>query len=76
MRLVSQSEHAALGLVQKAHVHILKSLACQIAKLEAAICAKIKSMPDFAERAEISAGSCRDERCKPRCRDAGAWPGK
>ena len=53
IRLVSQSEHAAPGLVQKAHAHILKSLACEIARLEAAICAKIKSMPDFAERAEI-----------------------
>lgn len=55
MRLVSQSEHAAPGLVQKAHAHILKSLASELAKLEAAICAKIKSMPDFAERAEIIA---------------------
>jgi len=53
MRLVSQSEHAAPGLVQKAHAHILKSLGSELAKLEAAICAKIKSMPDFAERAEI-----------------------
>ena len=52
-RLVSQSEHAAPGLVQKAHAHILKSLASQLARLEAAICTKIKSMPDFAERAEI-----------------------
>ena len=53
MRLVSQSEHAAPGLVQKAHAHILKSLASEITKLEAAISAKIKSTPDFAERAEI-----------------------
>jgi transposase len=53
MRLVSQSEHAAPGLVQKAHAHILKSLASEIAKLEAAICAKVKSTPDFAERVEI-----------------------
>ncbi len=53
MRLVSQSEHAASGLVQKAHAHVLKSLACEIAKLEAAICAKVKSTSDFAERAEI-----------------------
>ena len=53
IRLVSQSEHAAPGLVQKAHAHVLKSLASEIAKLEAAICAKIKSVPDFAERAEI-----------------------
>jgi transposase len=53
MRLVSQSEHAAPGLVQKAHAHLMKSLASEIAKLEAAISAKIKSTPDFAERAEI-----------------------
>src|ERR1700738_1905583 len=53
MRLVSQSEHAAPGLVQKAHVQIMKSLASEMAKLEAAISAKIKSTPDFAERAEI-----------------------
>src|SRR6202166_3758783 len=53
MRLVSQSEHAAPRLVQKAHAHILKSLAVEIAKIEVAICAKIKSVPDFAERAEI-----------------------
>ncbi len=53
MRLESQSEHAAPGLVRKAHSHVLKSLASQIAKLEAAISAKIKSTPDFAERAEI-----------------------
>jgi transposase len=53
MRLENQSEHAALGLVQKAHAHILKSLASEIAKLETAISAKIKSAPDFAERAEI-----------------------
>jgi transposase len=53
MRLENQSEHAAPGLVQKAHAHVLKSLASEIAKLEAAISAKIKSTPDFAERAEI-----------------------
>jgi transposase len=46
MRLVSQSEHAAPGLVQKAHAHILKSLASEIAKLDAAICAKVKSTLD------------------------------
>jgi transposase len=53
IRLQSQSEHAAPRLVQKARAHVLKSLASAIAKLEAAISAKIKSMPDFAERAEI-----------------------
>lgn len=52
-RLESQSEHAAPGLVQKAHARVLKSLACELAKLEVTICAKIKSTPDFAERAEI-----------------------
>src|ERR1700731_4695511 len=52
-RLQSQNEHAAPRLVQKAHAHILKSLAVEIAKIEGAICAKIKSVPDFAERAEI-----------------------
>jgi transposase len=55
MRLVSRSEHVAPGLVQKAHARLLKSLASEIAKLEAAISAKIKSTPDFAERAEIIA---------------------
>jgi transposase len=53
MRLEGQSEHAAPGLVQKAHACILKSLANEIAKLEAAISAKVKSSPDLTERAEI-----------------------
>ena len=52
-RLQSQNEHAVPGPVQKAHARILKSLAAEIAKLEAAIAAKIKATPDFAERAEI-----------------------
>ena len=52
-RLQSQNEHAVPGPVQKAHARILKSLAAEIAKLEAAITAKIKATPDFAERAEI-----------------------
>jgi transposase len=52
-RLQSQNEHAAPGPVQKAHARILKSLAAEIAKLEAAISAKINATPDFAERAEI-----------------------
>lgn len=53
IRLGGQNEHAALGLAQKAHARILKSLASEIAKLEAAISTKIRSMPDFAERAVI-----------------------
>lgn len=52
-RLQSQNEHAVPGPVQKAHARILKSLAAEIAKLEAAISAKVKATPDFAERAEI-----------------------
>ena len=52
-RLQSQNEHAAPGPVQKAHARILKSLAAEIAKLEATISAKVKATPDFAERAEI-----------------------
>ncbi|WP_245163255.1 IS110 family transposase [Bradyrhizobium vignae] len=53
IRLVGQTEHAAPGLAQKTHARILKSLASEIAKLEAAIRAQIKSTPDFAERVEI-----------------------
>jgi len=52
-RLKSQNEHAAPGPVQKSYARILKSLAAEIAKLEAAIAVKIKATPDFAERAEI-----------------------
>src|SRR5256884_4115487 len=52
-RLQSQNEHAAPGPVQKAHARVVKSLATEIAKLEAAISAKIKATPDFAERTEI-----------------------
>ena len=53
IRLQTQNEHAAPGLAQKAHARVLKSLAAEIAKLEAAISARIKARPDFAERAEI-----------------------
>jgi transposase len=52
-RLQIQNEHAAPGMVQKAHARILKSLAPEIAKLEVAIAAKIKSTSELAERAEI-----------------------
>ena len=52
-RLQSQNQHAAPGAVQKAHARVLKSLDREMAKLEAAISAKIKATPDFAERAEI-----------------------
>jgi len=52
-RLQAQNEHAAPGLVQKAHARILKNLVGEIAKLEAEIAAKIKATPHLAERAEI-----------------------
>ena len=52
-RLQSQNEHVVPGPVQKAHARLLKTLATEIAKLEAAISAKIKATPSFADRAEI-----------------------
>jgi transposase len=53
IRLQSQGAHAAPGQVRKAHTRVLKSLAAEIEKLEAAIAAKVKATADFAERAEI-----------------------
>ena len=55
IRLEAQGEHAAPAVVQKAHARILKDLNTEIAKLEAAISAKVKSTPDLAERTEIIA---------------------
>jgi transposase len=52
-RLQSQNEHAVPGPVQKAHARVLKSVAAEIAKLEAAISARVKATPEFTERAEI-----------------------
>lgn len=52
-RLQSQNEHAVSGPVQKAHARVLKSVAAEIAKLKAAIAAKVKATPEFTERAEI-----------------------
>jgi transposase len=51
--LQSQNDHAASGLAQKARERVLKSVTGEIAKLEAAISAKIKATPHLAERAEI-----------------------
>ena len=53
IRLQAQNEHAAPEPARKAHARILKSLAAEIDKLEAAISAKVKATPEFAERAEI-----------------------
>jgi transposase len=52
-RLQTQSEHAAMGLVRKAHARLMKALTAEIDKLEAAISVKIKATPHLAERAEI-----------------------
>ncbi len=52
-RLQSQNEHAVPGPVQKAHVRVVNSVAAEIAKLEAAISARVKATPEFVERAEI-----------------------
>jgi len=54
IRLQAQDEHAAAPeLARKAYARVLKSLAAEIDKLEAAISAKVKATPEFAERAEI-----------------------
>ena len=50
-----QSDHVASGLAQKANARILKHLNGEIAGYEAAICAKVKSTHDLAERAGIIA---------------------
>jgi len=52
-RLQSQDAHAAPGQVRKTHARVLKGLAAEIEKLEAAIAAKVKATADFAERAAI-----------------------
>jgi len=53
IRLQNQNAHAVPGTVQKAQARVLKSLAIEIEKLEAAIAAKVAATADFAERAEI-----------------------
>src|SRR6195256_5214011 len=53
IRLQAQNEHAAPEPARKACARVLKSLAAEIDKLEAAISAKVKATPEFAERAEI-----------------------
>jgi transposase len=52
-RLEMQKEHETPPLVQKAHARLLKKLADEIATIETAIGAKIKTTPAFARRAEI-----------------------
>jgi len=51
--LSNKGEHDVPELVQKSHARLLKNIAVELAKLDAAIAAMIKATPHFAERAEI-----------------------
>ena len=51
--LSNKGEHDVPEPVQKSHARLLKTIAVELANLEAAITATIKATPDFAERAEI-----------------------
>src|SRR5262249_33112364 len=51
--LHNRSEHSAPDVVQKMQARLLKNIALEIAKLEAAVAALIKATPHFAELAEI-----------------------
>jgi len=51
--LSNKGEHDVPEPVQKSHARLLKTIAVELAKLEAAIAAMIKATPHFAERAEI-----------------------
>jgi transposase len=52
-RIQNQNEHALPRPVQQAHARVLKTLAVEIAKLDAAVAARIKATPHFSECAEI-----------------------
>jgi transposase len=52
-KLQNRGEHAGPEPVQKMHARLLKTIAVEVAKLEAAIAAMIKATPHFAELAEI-----------------------
>jgi transposase len=52
-RMQNRREHAVPKPVQKMHERLLKVIALEIARLEAAITTMIKAIPAFAERAEI-----------------------
>ncbi|MGH9693273.1 MAG: IS110 family transposase [Bryobacteraceae bacterium] len=52
-KLQNRTEHAAPEPVQKMHARLLKKIAFEVARLEAAIAALVKATPQFAERAEI-----------------------
>ena len=52
-KIQNQSEHAAPTAVQKMQARLSKSIAAEVARLEATIAAMIKATPHFAARAEI-----------------------
>lgn len=52
-KLQNRDEHSAVEPVQKMHARLLKKIALEIARIEAAIAAMIKATPHFAELAEI-----------------------
>jgi transposase len=52
-RVQNQDEHEVPVAVQKMHARMLKQVASELLKLEAAIAATIKAVPRFAELAEI-----------------------
>jgi transposase len=53
IKLQNRGEHAVPEPVQKMHARLLKKIALEVARLEAAIGALIKATPHFAELAEI-----------------------
>jgi transposase len=52
-RLQNRGEHAGPEPVQKMHARLLKTIAVEVAKLDAAIAAMVKATPHFAELAAI-----------------------
>lgn len=52
-RMQNRSEHSAPDVVQKMQAQLLKTVALEIAKLEAAMVALVKATPHLAELAEI-----------------------
>ena len=51
--LANQGEHSVPDVVRKMQARLLKKIALEVAKLDAAIAAMIKATPDFAKLAEI-----------------------
>src|SRR5260370_36854505 len=52
-KLESQGEHALPATVQRMHARIMKTIAVELVKIEAAISAMVQATPHFTELAEI-----------------------